>query len=127
MLDPVQEFAGRFTWKRMWLSGFRILRDPGPVQGDCKSFALTVAWLLAGRSVLRMIWHMLTLRTVIWLCWSNGLHVTTWVRGRGWICNIYPAFYPSCGTRRLFPAPVLVVLIGLVAVVEANSWRPSIG
>jgi hypothetical protein len=87
----------------MWFRGFRILRDPGPVTGDCKAFALTVAWLMAGRSVLRMVWDMLICRTVIWAVWSGEGHAATWVKGRGWICNIYPAFYPAPAHRRLLP------------------------
>jgi hypothetical protein len=112
----IEGFAERFTWVRMWLGGFRILRDPGPVQGDCKSFALTVAWLIAGRSVLRMVWQMLTLRTVIWVCWSGELHAATWVRGGGWICNIFPAFAPHPGNIRLFPVPALMPLVALISV-----------
>ena len=116
-MDPVADFAARFTWARSGLRGLRILRQPGPVQGDCKAFALTVAWLLAGQSLPRMAWHMATFRTVMWLVWSTGgaLHVTTWHRSRGWICNVYPDWRPATPHRRLFPGRALIAPLILAA------------
>lgn len=111
-MDPISDLVARFTWKRMWLSGLRILRSPGPVEGDCKSFALTVAWLVANRSVLKMIWNMVTLQTVIWIVWANEGHAATWVRGRGWICNIYPSWRKDQPSKRLVPLhPSIFVVI----------------
>ncbi len=93
----------------MGLRGLRILRDPGPVTGDCKAFAMTVAWLLAGRSLPRMAWHLLTFRSVIWLCLSpaGGLHVALWHRGRGWACSVQPVFSTRTPNRLLMPARAL--------------------
>ena len=116
MTDPVAGFAARFTWARMWFRGFRILRDPGPVTGDCKAFALTVAWLMAGRSVPRMVWHLVICRTVIWAVWSGEGHAATWVRGRGWICNIRPDWRPDCPHRRILPLHPLLFLFPLILI-----------
>lgn len=112
--DPVADIAARFRWRRMWFRGFRILRQNGPVEGDCKSFALTVAWLMAGRSGLRMVWHLLICRTVIWACWSGEGHAATWVRGKGWTCNIAPAWRPRCPHLRLLPLHPMVLALPFI-------------
>lgn len=112
--DPVADLSARFRWRRMWLRGLRILRAPGPVEGDCKAFALTVAWLMAGRSGLRMAWHLLTFRTVIWFAWAGEFHACTWVHRRGWTCNIVPAWRDRCPHLRLLPLHPIVLALPFI-------------
>ena len=74
-------------------------------------FIYTAAWMLAGRSWLRFWWWVITCRIVFWRAISGGqTHMMLWVRGRGWIDNIYPQFGPR-RHRRLFPlwGPFLAV------------------
>lgn len=106
----IEDFRQRFRWKPSYLSGITILTERGPVAGDCKSFGLTVSWILASRSFLRMALDALLLQTVLWACWDRQgkvLHIVTWRRGKGWICNIYPQWGPL-RHRLLVPIPVLV-------------------
>jgi len=87
-------FVANFQWKQDKFPNLRILKSP-PFIGDCKDFAITVAWICAGQSVLRMIWNLLTWQTVIWVTLSsrNGvLHAITWHHGRGWIDNVFPTW-----------------------------------
>lgn len=111
-MDPVLEFASRFSWKRSWLSGFKVLKESGKVEGDCKSFALTTSWLLAGKSYTKMVLDALTLKTVIWLCWSKELHAATYNREKGWICNIHPVWNSKSQNTRIMPFFLLPILVG---------------
>lgn len=118
MSDPVEDFIERFRWSADGRFGGWKLLDPVMPIGDCEDFALTVAWLLAGRSKLKLIWGILTFRYVFWFCLSAGtgsLHWVLWVRGHGWIDNIQPTWKKEAGHRRLFPLPVAPALYAVIA------------
>lgn len=116
MSDPLDDLRGRFTYLADVRDRWTVLDAPtGPLWGDCDDFALTALWLLAGRSWLRMLWLIATFQACMWRTRTgSGLgHMMLWVRGSGWICNIYPTF----GDRK-FPLRMPLVLpfflIGLI-------------
>ena len=93
----------------------------GRIRGDCEDFALTLAWRLAGESWFRLLWHLLSLKSVIWHVTSvqkdgsrGGGHVALWHRGSGWADNIYPAWKGSTPHTRRFPwlLPLLLLKLG---------------
>jgi hypothetical protein len=116
----VGSFIGQFTYEADRIDSFHII-DKAPHKGDCDDFAITVAYLDAG-SVLRMWWKIITLQTQIYWCKSpsNEAHIILWVRGRGWIDNIFREWRdrPTGHTRRWylpFPWIALKLAIGKVA------------
>jgi len=113
MLDDLKK---RFKWTAEKVDRWTILDAPnGTLLGDCDDYAITAAWIIAGRSRLRMIWNAFTCKAVMWnvRTTSGQVHMALWVRGKGWTCNIYPEFGPLRHSRRLpFWGPVF--LIGLV-------------
>lgn len=93
-----QEFADEFEMKsgKYRFDGWRI-DDP---EGDCNDFALTMAYILAGGSLIKMFIDFLFLKTVIWWVWSpyNDLiprHIALWHRGKGWIDSNNPSWSKS--------------------------------
>lgn len=113
-MSPVDDFIHSFSykpdgpfggWKITWI-------------GDCEDFALTLAYIMAGRSKRRLIWNILTFRVVFWFTLSVGRdrpHWVLWVRGHGWIDNIVRVFREEPLHRRLFPLPVLPAVFALTA------------
>lgn len=82
------------NWVKQWkmnpkkhrLDGWRV----DYVDGDCNDFALTMAWDLAGRNLIKFLIHLIIGKSVIWWVWSeyNGIvpkHVALYHRGKGWI------------------------------------------
>ncbi|TDE33179.1 hypothetical protein [Antarcticimicrobium sediminis] len=89
--DAVQaSLNGRFTYHADKGESWRIMRDQGPVTGDCEDYSLTLIWLYEGRSMLRFWWALITFRYVLWFCLSpsGDGHAVVWCRGRGWTDNI---------------------------------------
>lgn len=115
MNDAVHEFIASFRYLADGQDRWTLIDQP-PHQGDCEDFALTVAWLIAG-SWLRFWWGVLTFRFVFWQSWARGdrksPHIALWVRGKGWIDNIHPAFGPRRHPLRwpLLPPALALILL----------------
>ena len=89
------QFNERFRWMRdVGLDSWRVLKPRlnGWYFGDCDDYALTVLWIMAGHSKLRMALWLITFKAVFWQVKSPGgeQHIILWIRGKGWIDNIYP-------------------------------------
>lgn len=101
------------------LDSWRVMRigPNGRLAGDCDDFAVTLAFRLAGRSWPRFLWHLITLKSVIWHCTSTqgNPHAVLWHRGAGWADNMAPIWAPRTPHRRRFPwvFPALVIKLGL--------------
>lgn len=123
MTDVLDDLRDRFHYLSEVRDRWTVLdAKSGPLWGDCDDFALTALWLIAGRSWLRMIWLVATLQACMWRAKTDsGIgHMVLWVRGRGWICNIYPQFGNLKFSRRL-PFVLPLFLIGLVVKGVAKS------
>jgi hypothetical protein len=99
-----------------------ILRDDGPVQGDCEDYSLTLIWLSEGQSLIRFWWALITLKYMVWHCQSPGGvgHVIMWVRGHGWTDNIQRKIITkqqrkAKGYRLWFPYVAPLVLFKFIA------------
>jgi predicted transglutaminase-like cysteine proteinase len=103
-IDPLRELRARFKYKADARDKWSLL-DGENFAGDCEDFSLTALWLLAGRSWPRLWWMVLTFQAVFWHARlsNGGGHVMLWVRGHGWIDNIYPTWSPVPRIQRLFP------------------------
>ena len=120
----LQNFEARFVWKKMGFRGARILNSVSeaddPLYGDCKSYSLTVMWIIAHCSIFLMILRVLFFQSVPWFVLVNGSwkrpHISTWVRKEGWICNAYPSFRPRTPATRIFPLPLIVYGVVIAAV-----------
>lgn len=104
MTDPLDDLRARFGYRAETADRWTLLDAPkGVLQGDCEDWSYTAAWLLSGRSWLTFWWKVCTCQIVFWRAISGGqTHMMLWVRGRGWIDNIYPQFGPR-RHRRIFP------------------------
>lgn len=121
MAEPVTEladFIARYRWRADARDNWNLLDSPssdGLFHGDCEDFALTVLWLMAGRSWLRVWWLVLTFQAMIWnvRAPSGETHAILWMRGHGWIDNIFPWWSDQCLHRRRFPylAPILAATL----------------
>ena len=110
----IEDLSRRFQYTSDRADKWTVLdAQSGPLRGDCEDFSLTALWLLAGRSWPRLWWMVLTFQAVFWHARlsNGGGHVMLWVRGYGWIDNIYPTWSPVPRIRRLFPiiAPMLAL------------------
>ena len=110
----IEDLNRRFRWVPDQLDSYRVMRNPtGPLRGDCDDYAATALWLHAGRSMVRFWWLVFTFRAVFWLCRAdlNGeRHVVLWVKGLGWIDNIYPKWSGATKHTRKYPVPPPLVL-----------------
>lgn len=123
----VRDLRRRFTWRRdQGGDRWRILTAPaGALVGDCEDYALTLAWILAGRS-RRGLWRdVILLRSVVWFCVTERGegHAMLWRRGLGWSDNIYRGWSATPRHRRRFPvvAPLLALKFGQAAALRI--WR----
>jgi len=87
------------------LDGWRIVLSD--MEGDCNDHSLTIAYLLADQSPLKMLFNFVTLRTVIWWVWSpvNGAipkHTALYHRGTGWIDTHNREWGEKHRNKRLF-------------------------
>lgn len=107
----VASFVARFRYRAEKRDRWSLLDGPGLVHGDCEDFALTVAWLVCGRSWGRLFWAVLLCRVVFWRARVSGVgHMMLWVRGAGWIDNNYPQWSDTPKWRRVYPLWFLVFL-----------------
>lgn len=116
-MDQVSDFVQRFTWAKQGpLQGLKTLEGAGPVRGDCRNFALTVAWIMAGRSTIVMLLNILVGNSVLWFCWAKGPHMALWDNGSGWICSSHRDWRKRTPNRRLMPLqPVFLALLISIA------------
>lgn len=103
---------------------FRVLKNyrAEPVYGDCRAFAATLCWIIAERSYLHLWLNIISFRTVVWLCLtSQGVpHAVTFVKGHGWICNIYPSFRAVTPHTLILPYhPIWLVLTAILVAILA--------
>lgn len=109
------DFISRYVWKKLGpFDGFRILKGDGPVYGDCRNFALTIAWLSSGRSVFQMLLNMLVGNTVLWFCWNKGLHMSVWDHDEGWICSIHRSWLQKSPNVRIMPLHPIVFVVAFI-------------
>lgn len=113
----VRDFVLRYVWKKAGpFGGLRVLKDDGVVEGDCRNFALTVAWLMAGRSIVVMLLNIIVGNSVLWFCWAKGPHMALWDNGSGWICSSHRDWLKRTPNTRLLPLqPVFLALLILIA------------
>lgn len=118
MTKDLGDLCARFRWTADRVDGWRVLDAPaGPLRGDCDDFALTALWLVCGGSWLRLWWLVATFQAVFWYSRlpSGGGHMMLWMRGRGWIDNIYPNWSDCARHRRVFPVLLPVAVIKLAS------------
>lgn len=114
--DPTRDLVARFVYKPDSADRWTLLdAAEGPLIGDCEDFALTALWLLCGRSWWVLWWRVITMSAVLWNVQTRSgvSHACLWVRGRGWICNIYPNWSRVSRHRRRLPyiAPLLLLTL----------------
>ena len=113
----LDDLRTRFIYTADATDHWTVLRAPsGPLKGDCDDFALTVLWITAGQSWWRILWLVLTVQACMWYTRTprGRGHMMLWMRGHGWIDNIYPDW----GVRRhprivpyVFPLFVMALII----------------
>jgi len=123
-----EEFARRFHYRKgSILSPWKdVGRDAEPT-GDCQDFAWSVLCIETGGKLKALI-AMLTLRAMIWRCWSpqNGViprHAALWLRGKGWIDSSVRQWRDGPKPHRLAcPAGLPVVLAAGAAIWNAGHF-----
>lgn len=123
-MKSLHDFMQRYKYKlgHVFIDGWRIVER----EGDCDDFALTIAYYLAGESIWKLLWNVLTFKTIFWLAKSpkNGFwprHTILYHRGFGYIDSSFNniAFMPKPYPNRLifpwlFPVVVLFMLQGKI-------------
>ncbi|NJM13634.1 MAG: hypothetical protein HC889_18825 [Synechococcaceae cyanobacterium SM1_2_3] len=96
------------------------------MKGDCQDFAWTVLLIETGGK-LQALLAILTLRAMIWRCWSpvNGAvprHAALRLRGKGWIDSTEREWRDTVSPhKKAWPAGLPVVL-GIAALIWAPEW-----
>lgn len=114
-------FIRRFHWVPDQCDSWRILdAQIGRLDGDCDDFAITVLWIMSGKSMLRMWWRLLTFSAVIWHCRTDRgtIHAALWLRRHGWIDSIHPDWSQSPRHTRIIPVlpPVILLKMGMAKI-----------
>jgi len=111
----LQDLNKRFVYTREKHDKWTILDDPqGSLEGDCDDYALTVAWLLAGKSRFKLFLGILFCRYVLWYCtYDVGGHIILRYKGR-WVDNIQKVFFEELPSNYKLKFPFLS-LFGLYA------------
>lgn len=125
MPDNLDDLRARFCYRSEESDHWTLLAsERGYLRGDCDDFALTALWVLCGRSWLQVIWQVLTFNMLLWNVRTRAgvPHMALWVRGRGWICNMYPTWGASQHSLSV-PYILPLFLIGLVIKYRGRS-RP---
>ena len=121
-----QKFQYRADRIRIFDS-WRVMDLDSPVcEGDCEDFALTVFWLISGRSIGRFLWNLLITHRyrMVYSRTRDGEAHFVGNFGDQWFDNWSrkpmdrDAFFQSTGHRKIimYPGPIIAVylLIGLV-------------
>lgn len=115
----IADLNENFIWtKDRPFAGWKLLDGEGELHGDCEDYALTVAWIEAGYSRLRLVWWIITFRAVFWFCLSAGnrrTHWVLWLRGRGWIDNITGEWRAKTPHKKLVPVPLIPAVLTVFA------------
>lgn len=108
----------QYSFKEVW----RIMSGDKMV-GDCEDYSLTVLWLMAGKSVPKMLMMLLTRKARIYHYTHRTTgtgHAGLWVRGQGYVDNISKkwndgSFLDERGYKR-FPIawPVTLIILKFV-------------
>jgi hypothetical protein len=119
-LSDLAAFVSRFRYRADARDRWTLLDSP-PFEGDCEDFALTAAWMIAG-GWWRFWWGVVTCRFVFWMVWAEDpagreAHCALWVRGLGWIDNIYPSFGARMHRLRW---PVLAPLLAMTLLLKGR-------
>lgn len=94
---------------RFGLTGWRILPSPyetgHKIEGDCEDFALTLAYELHDRLLVRFLLANLLFRTVVWVGFTANGRPHAALRHRGlWADNIFPVWSKSPSPHKMiFP------------------------
>ena len=121
--DPLLDLCKRFKYKTEASDSWTVMSNKtGPLVGDCDDFALTALWLLCGQSWLRVFWSVLTLQAIMWnvRTMSGTPHIVLWVKGRGWICNIYPKFGEFRHRKRF---PYLLPIFAVALLLKYKAYK----
>ena len=112
-MGALDTFIRRYRWRQDNIDGWQVVA----AEGDCDDFALTAAYLMCGGSWLKFWWKVLTLQMVFWLSLTKDdqRHMVLWLRGYGWIDNIYPNWSGSPRHRRVAPLPFPVVAFKMLS------------
>lgn len=101
--DAVANVSGRFAYLAdtlRWFDSWRVM--PGAAQprtvlrGDCEDFALTVYWLLCGRSLWRFLWRVLVTH-------EYGLHRCITMAGEAHVVGVHRGLWFDNFTYRALP------------------------
>lgn len=97
MIDAQRNLNARYTYRAEGGENWRILKDMGPIHGDCEDYSLTLIWLAEDQSMIRFWLALLTFKYVFWQCTSpgGGAHAVLWMRGIGWTDNIQRSVIPT--------------------------------
>lgn len=114
--EGLYDLNQRFVWTADGkVDTWRILSEPqGALRGDCDDYAVTVGWILAGKSMSRFWMDVVTLKAVYWFVKSdknNVGHLVLKYRGLGYIDNIYPYWRPETSHRKKFPMVLPLVVL----------------
>ena len=116
MNKQVTDFINNFVYIAEKRDRWSII-NKAPYSGDCDDFSLTVLYLLSNNSWLRVFWNVATFNMQLWFVTTDKGegHLTLWVRGRGWIDNIYrfKGFIPTCPHKKRFPYLLPLMLLKL--------------
>lgn len=110
-------FCARYRYARDARDCWTLLDAPqGQLHGDCEDFALSVLWIMAGRSWWHLWWWVITGQAMIWNARFDGhgaAHAMLWLRGHGWICSYYRMWSAAPHHARVFPyvAPLLAAVL----------------
>lgn len=126
MRAALADLHGRFVYRRDTNGDdWRLLVRPGRVYGDCEDFALTLLWLLCGRSVPRMFLSILTFRAMIWICTAPSGELHAILRYKGWWAdNTMPDWYRTKDMphRLKWPTPWSVILAKMLWGSIRRTW-----
>jgi len=111
----LEDLRKRFKYRKDDTNKWKVMdAEKGPLYGDCEDFAVTALWILSDRSWTKFWWKVTTLQAVVWKTTVNGEgHIMLWVKGKGWIDNIYPYWSPTPRHKKVFPyiVPMLAAVI----------------
>ena len=110
----VEEYRRAFVYENDGIDSWQIT-----TKGDCDDFAISVAWIVSGHSLIRLWLNILFFRVRFYRVMANAPHAVLYYRGQ-YIDNIKPNWRGDVGFRKIFPwiylPPVvfLKMLIGKV-------------